>query len=217
MSGSTPAIRPTALAGRRCCEPAVPGHRRGTGRSPARIVLNQLFVNRYPTWMVGSACRIHSGTDQQRQLCAHPPRADAGEQRVKGAQSRAIQQVRDAALEDRDERETHRNDAGARDLAERRLDAERKRYEVGMSTNFLVIQAQRDLAQARTNELAAVLAYDLSLVDFESLQQAGPVADGQAQASREPHSPRCSRVRSASRGTRHGAATTGLAVPGLGP
>jgi outer membrane protein TolC len=62
----------------------------------------------------------------------------------------------------------------ARDLAEQRLDAERKRFEVGMSTSFLVIQAQRDLAQARTDELSAVLAYALALVDFEALQQAGP-------------------------------------------
>ena len=62
----------------------------------------------------------------------------------------------------------------ARELAEQRLDSERKRFEVGMSTSFLVIQAQRDLAQARNNELGAVLAYDLSLVDFEALQEAGP-------------------------------------------
>ena len=62
----------------------------------------------------------------------------------------------------------------ARELAEQRLDAERKRYEVGMSTSFLVIQAQRDLSQAKTNELGAVLAYDLSLVDFDALQEAGP-------------------------------------------
>ena len=50
-----------------------------------------------------------------------------------------------------------------------------------MSTSFLVIQAQRDLAQAKTNELGAVLAYDLALVDFEALQTAGPAA---ASASR---------------------------------
>ena len=62
----------------------------------------------------------------------------------------------------------------ARELADQRLDAERKRFDVGMSTSFLVIQAQRDLAQAKTNELSAVLAYDLSLVDFEALQEAGP-------------------------------------------
>ena len=45
-----------------------------------------------------------------------------------------------------------------------------------MSTSFLVIQAQRDLAQAKQNELGAVLAYDLALVDFEALQEAGPAA-----------------------------------------
>ena len=67
-----------------------------------------------------------------------------------------------------------------RELAEQRLDAERKRFEVGMSTSFLVIQAQRDLAQATTNELSAVLAYDLSLVDFEALQQAGPASQSSA-------------------------------------
>ena len=62
----------------------------------------------------------------------------------------------------------------ARELAVERLDAEQKRFDVGKSTSFLVIQAQRDLAQARTNELAATLGYDLSLVAFEALQQAGP-------------------------------------------
>ena len=62
----------------------------------------------------------------------------------------------------------------ARELAERRLDAEEKKFAAGIQISFFVFQAQRDLAQARTNELSAVLAYDLSLVDFESLQQASP-------------------------------------------
>ena len=52
-----------------------------------------------------------------------------------------------------------------------------------MSTSFLVIQAQRDLAQARTNELGAILAYDLALVDFDALQQAGPEGQGAASPS----------------------------------
>jgi outer membrane protein TolC len=69
----------------------------------------------------------------------------------------------------------------ARELAEQRLDVEQKRFEVGMSISFLVIQAQRDLAEARQHELAAVLAYNLALVDFDALQQAGPA--GQAPAA----------------------------------
>ena len=73
----------------------------------------------------------------------------------------------------------------ARELAEQRLDAEQKRFEVGMSTSFLVIQAQRDLAQAKTNELSAVLAYDLSLVDFEALQQAAPAGQATSTSSQQ--------------------------------
>ena len=68
----------------------------------------------------------------------------------------------------------------ARELADQRLDAERKRFDVGLSTSFFVIQAQRDLAQAKANELSAILAYDLALVDFEALQEAGPAGEGLA-------------------------------------
>ena len=42
---------------------------------------------------------------------------------------------------------------------------------VGMSTSFLVIQAQRDLAIARNNELQALLDYQLAVISFETAQQ----------------------------------------------
>jgi hypothetical protein len=62
----------------------------------------------------------------------------------------------------------------ASELAEQRLDAEQKRFEVGMSTNFLVIQAQRDLAQAKQSQLAATLAYVLSQSGLRGVAAAGP-------------------------------------------
>jgi hypothetical protein len=52
-----------------------------------------------------------------------------------------------------------------------------------MSTSFLVIQAQRDLAQARMNELLATLAYDTALIDFDAIQQAPPAQGGAAENS----------------------------------
>jgi outer membrane protein TolC len=55
----------------------------------------------------------------------------------------------------------------ARELAERRLDAEEKKFEVGMSTSFLIVQAQRDLASADANELRAMIDYNKALVAFE--------------------------------------------------
>jgi hypothetical protein len=63
----------------------------------------------------------------------------------------------------------------ARDLAVQRLDAEQKKLAAGTSTNFLVFQAQRDLAQARNDELNSILAYTRAQIDFETVQVA-PVA-----------------------------------------
>ncbi len=59
----------------------------------------------------------------------------------------------------------------ARQLAAERLDAEQKRRAAGMSTTFLVFQAQRDLAQALDAELRSTLAYDTSLAEFEAVQE----------------------------------------------
>jgi outer membrane protein len=65
----------------------------------------------------------------------------------------------------------------ARELAERRLEAEEKRFTVGLSSTFELVQAQRDLARARQNELNATIDYNRSLVDFETVQTA-PLAGG---------------------------------------
>ncbi|HEY7817918.1 MAG TPA: TolC family protein, partial [Vicinamibacteria bacterium] len=55
----------------------------------------------------------------------------------------------------------------ARELAEKRLEAEQKKFEVGMSTSFLIVQAQRDLSQALANELRALIDYNKAIVAFE--------------------------------------------------
>jgi outer membrane protein len=60
----------------------------------------------------------------------------------------------------------------ARQLMERRLDAEQRKFDAGTSTSFFVFQAQRDLAQARTDELRALLDYNRSIVDYETIQEA---------------------------------------------
>ena len=65
-------------------------------------------------------------------------------------------------------------------FADQRLDAEQRRYEVGLSTTFLVTQAQRDLLEAQVNLLQAMLDYQSSLVRFEALQQAPPRQGGNA-------------------------------------
>jgi outer membrane protein TolC len=59
----------------------------------------------------------------------------------------------------------------ARELAERQREAEQSKFEVGMSTNYFVVQSQRDLASAQNAELLAILAYRRAVVELERLQQ----------------------------------------------
>jgi HAE1 family hydrophobic/amphiphilic exporter-1 len=153
-----------------------PGAETGFG-----TVLNQLLTSDFPTWSVGVSVSypIGQSIEQANAARAKLERSQAAE-RLKSAQARAIQQIRDAAWQIDMNAKRIDTTRAATQLAEQRLDAERKRLEVGMSTSFLVIQAQRDLAQAKQNELGAVLAYDLALVDFEALQEAGPAAAGSA-------------------------------------
>jgi outer membrane protein TolC len=61
--------------------------------------------------------------------------------------------------------------SAARELAQRRLEAEQSKFEVGMSTNYFVVQAQRDLRDSQNVELRTLLDYRKSLVDFERVQE----------------------------------------------
>jgi outer membrane protein TolC len=92
---------------------------------------------------------------------------------VKQAELIIATEVTNAALNVRNTLESVQASAAARELAERRLEAAQSKFEVGMSTNFEVVQAQRDLADARTTELRNILNYRKALVDFQRSQLAG--------------------------------------------
>ncbi|MBN2244210.1 MAG: TolC family protein [Candidatus Aminicenantes bacterium] len=55
----------------------------------------------------------------------------------------------------------------ARELALKKLEAEEKKLKVGLTTNYLVLQYQRDLDNAVSAELRAVIDYNLSLARLE--------------------------------------------------
>ncbi|MCU0255915.1 MAG: TolC family protein, partial [Vicinamibacterales bacterium] len=108
--------------------------------------------------------------------------ADAGYARAKLQLSQAQTQLRQLELQVATEVTTiasqlssnlQRVEAAtsARELAAKRLEAEQSKFEVGMSTNFFVVQAQRDLFDAELTELRARLDYQKSLVDFDRAQQ----------------------------------------------
>ncbi len=92
------------------------------------------------------------------------------------AQLRALElqvatEVTNAALQVQSSLQRYQAATVARGLAQQRLDAEQSRFDVGLSTNFFVVQAQRDLSTSQNSELRALLDYRRALVDFERAQQ----------------------------------------------
>jgi len=60
----------------------------------------------------------------------------------------------------------------ARERAEKRLQAEEKKMGVGLTTNYFVLQYQAEVANARSQELRALVDYNLSLARLEKLTSA---------------------------------------------
>jgi outer membrane protein len=78
------------------------------------------------------------------------------ETRLRQLQNNIVVEVRNAQIALEQNRARVESAQKSRELAERTLDAEQKKYQLGASTIFFVIQAQRDLAQAESAEVRAL-------------------------------------------------------------
>jgi outer membrane protein len=161
--------------------PGFPGTITGTRSRGVADAFGQAFSNEFPAWSVGVTISYPLGRSFETASLA---RADVERrqtaQQIASLRVHTAETVRRAARQIQSARE--RIDAaraGAR-LAGERLDAEQRRYEAGLSTTFLVTQAQRDLLQAEVNLLQTTLDHESALVSFEAVQQAPPLTEGQA-------------------------------------
>jgi HAE1 family hydrophobic/amphiphilic exporter-1 len=140
-------------------------------------VLGQVLSSDFPQWSFGLTLSYPLGqSTEEANLARARIERDQAAARLRSVELTAVREVRNAALRLEQNRQRIETTKLARELAEQRLDAEQKRFEVGMSTSFLVIQAQRDLAVARDNELRASLDYQLAALAFERAQQIGSPA-----------------------------------------
>ena len=134
--------------------------------------INNLVDADFPVWDVRLQLTYPLG--QSSEKAAHA-RARLQVQQTQ-AQIRQIElqiatQVTNAALQIESIQKRIDAARAARELAEEQLAAEESKFEVGMSTNFFVVQAQRDLATAQDSELRAILDYQLAVIEFERVQQ----------------------------------------------
>ncbi|HEY3043263.1 MAG TPA: TolC family protein [Vicinamibacterales bacterium] len=156
-----------------------PGVITGTLNRGFGDALGQAFSPDYPTWSVGVTVNYPLGRSYEEASLA---RADIesrqAAQRIASLRLEVAETIRQAARQIQSSAErVDAADAGAT-LARQRFDQEQRRFEVGLSTTFLVTQAQRDLLQAEVNLLQTTLDYQSALVNFEAVQQAPPLSSG---------------------------------------
>jgi outer membrane protein len=132
----------------------------------------------YPTWNMALNLSYPIGASaQEAQLARARVQLNQSAAQLRSLELQVATDVTNAALQVQSGLTRYQAATVARDFAQQRLDAEQSRFEVGLSTNFLVVQAQRDLATAQNTELRALLDYRKALVDFERLQET-PAARG---------------------------------------
>lgn len=92
------------------------------------------------------------------------------ESAIKAAELQIATEVTAAALAVRNSLEALQASTVSRELSQQRLDAAQAKFDQGMATNYEVVQAQRDLNDARNSELRQQLNYQRALVDFQRVQ-----------------------------------------------
>jgi outer membrane protein len=98
---------------------------------------------------------------------------DQANANLKALQLQIATDVANAALTVQSSLESVQASATSRELAQDKLNAMQSKFEVGMSTNYEVVQAQRDYLDAQNAELRALLNYRKALVNFETVQTVG--------------------------------------------
>jgi outer membrane protein TolC len=130
--------------------------------------LDQMVGLDFYNWSVGLQVSYPIGHSSESAQHAQA-QVDYRRQRasIEGQELVVAQEVRTAARGVDTGRKRIQATRVARELAQRRLEAEQKKFEVGMSTSFLIVQTQRDLTEAAANELIALIDYQKALVTFE--------------------------------------------------
>ena len=156
-----------------------PGTVTGSLRSGVDDVLGQMFKSDYPTWSLGVTISYPIGRSYEEAGLA---RAEIERRqaalKIESLQLQAAETIRRAGRQVTSTAERIDAARAGERLAQQRLDVERKRFEAGLSTTFLVTQAQRDLIQAQVNLLQAMLDHQTARVDFEAVQVAAPQGTG---------------------------------------
>jgi len=135
-------------------------------------VLGDSFGGAYPSWTYGlqvvyplgrNAALVQQAqselTKQQQQLS------------LRDLELQIVGDVRQAARDISTSYQRYVASRTAREALEKQLNAEDRKFAVGLSNTFDVQLRQRDLANSRVAELNAIIRYNQALIEFERVQK----------------------------------------------
>ena len=155
----------------------VPGPITGTVERSYWDTLGTVFAGDFPGWTLSLDMAYPIGkSTQEAQLARARLQKTQAERQLSSLELAVTTQVRDAARNVQTNAKRVDATRSSRVLAERRLEAEEKKYQAGMTQNFFVLQAQRDLE--RRAQQRAARAGRICEVGGELLRRAAGAAPG---------------------------------------
>ncbi len=98
---------------------------------------------------------------------------DQSEVRLKASELNVRNEVVNAGLNVENTYKLYQASQKSREAAEKNADAAQTRFDVGMATNFEVVQLQNQLTNARLTELGRLIAYMNAVAEFDRVQRVG--------------------------------------------
>lgn len=161
--------------------------------TPFSDAFEQVFAQDFPSWTLGVDLEVPF-TNIGARAEARRAELDLERSRTDEEQTRqTIMLAVRAAVRDIDTAaRTIVASRTAREAAERNLEAERRRYENGMTTNFQVLQIQQQLSDARVRELQALVGYRAAVANYH--REVGDILQVRGIVLEEPELPAEPRV-----------------------
>lgn len=132
-------------------------------------LFDQILSRNYPNYSVGFQLNIPlRNRSAQADLLNDQLSLRQGQLNQRKQINQVRVDVQNAVIGLQQSRSQHQSAQKSRILQEQTLDAEQKKYALGASTIFFVIQAQRDLAQAKASEVSALSTYNRAKVSLYS-------------------------------------------------
>ncbi len=140
----------------------------GTLPGAAQDALKDAFKFKYNNWSIGLTLDIPLNTILTRAQHAEAKLSlEQAQLRLKDQEQEIFLEIKTSVRDVEINYERAEAYRAARELAEKKLEAEQEKFRVGKSTNFFLLQYQRDLSDARTAELRSMVDYILSLARLD--------------------------------------------------